>query len=35
VEGRERLMTLSEEVTRHLPDTTSIEDDSPVGGRRK
>jgi hypothetical protein len=33
-EGRERLMSLSEEVTRWLPDLTSVEDDSPVGGGR-
>jgi|UniRef100_A0A7S0SFX3 hypothetical protein len=30
-EGRERLMSLSEEVTRRLPDLTSVEDDSPGG----
>ena len=32
--GRERLMSLSEEVTRWLPDLASVEDDSPVGGGR-
>lgn len=33
-EGRERLMSLSEEVTRRLPDLTSVEDDSPIAGGR-
>ena len=34
IEGRERLMNLGEEVHKLLPDLTSVEDDSPVGGGR-